>query len=475
MKNKPITNKEEIVYKDTVFAKMRRALYNAVDSSVKMQETQWDENGRCHMVQTYGDRGIIATMQKKANNKGWVVFFSLSILKENNSTPFIRDLKIRLTVNETPDGVRLLWFVNGKPQWQIETGQMVHSKKFHSTGQILQEVVQQIRSIYSPEEFVPILKYMQKPADEEFTMYGLRQNQMKRLSGGTNPKQILNTIYRKQGQDGLSKSAFGGLSYMRSFTTFAISAEIVRYLKSFPSSFFDKIIIQGCEGESIANIGLSYQNVTDIQYFLKYFNHNKIQQDFIDSINNFKSYRHPAEEFFREDIWQLSVDTGRMLKQIKNRAVRQNIFAFKGTVQETHDLITMENAKLNRENKEIKYTKRHLVLDNQQVTDNIISVLPKTTFDLILWGSQQHNCIGSYGERVLRSSSAVIVGFRDKTTGNWIGHAELHTYFGSDQTRWTIQQLKGKYNANLNESEDTVIRAFLNNTIDAWNKLLMPA
>jgi hypothetical protein len=44
MKNKPITNKEEIVYKDTVFAKMRRALYNAVDSSVKMQETQWDDN-----------------------------------------------------------------------------------------------------------------------------------------------------------------------------------------------------------------------------------------------------------------------------------------------------------------------------------------------------------------------------------------------------------------------------------------------
>ena len=88
-----------------------------------------------------------------------------------------------------------------------------------------------------------------------------------------------------------------------------------------------------------------------------------------------------------------------MLKQIKNRAVRQNIFAFKGTVQETHDLITMENAKLNRENKEIKYTKRHLVLDNQQVTDNIISVLPKTTFDLILWGSQQHNCINCWIQR----------------------------------------------------------------------------
>jgi hypothetical protein len=482
MTNKPTTNKEGAVYKDTVFAKLRRALYNAVDSNIKMKETQWDENGRCHMLQTYGDRGIIATMQRKANNKGWVVFFCLSILKQENRTPFIRDLKIRLTVNETPDGVRLLWFVNGKPQWRIETGQMVLSNHFYHTGEILQEVVEQIRNIYSPEDFVPILKYMEGPADEPFTMYGLRHNQMKRLSGGTNPKQILNKIYGKQGQDGLSKNAFGGLTDIHSFSTFAVVSEVVRYLKSFPSSFFDKIAIRGCEGEPIAFIGIQYPDIKDIQYFIKYFNHNKIQQDFIDVINNFEPYPnyeydgvHPIDRFFGADIWRVAIDAGRMLRQIKNRTVRQNIFAFRGNVQETHDFIALENAKLDRENKEIKYTKRHLELDNQHVTDNIISVLPKTTFDLILWGSQQHNCIGSYGERVLRSSSAVIVGFKDKTTNNWIGHAELHTYFGSDQTRWIIQQLKGKYNANLNESEDTVIRAFLNNTIEAWNKLLMPA
>jgi len=40
----PKTNKEETVYKDTVYAKLRRALYNAVDSNKKLQETQWDEN-----------------------------------------------------------------------------------------------------------------------------------------------------------------------------------------------------------------------------------------------------------------------------------------------------------------------------------------------------------------------------------------------------------------------------------------------
>ena len=481
MLNKPTTNKEETVYKDTVYAKLRRALYNAVNSNKYLQETQWDENGRCHMVQAYGDRGIIATMQKKANNKGWVVFFSLSILTENNSTPFIRDLKVRLTINETPDGVRLLWFVNGKPQWRMETYQMAFSKHFHHTGQIIQEVVNQIKDIYSPEDFIPILKYMQKPSSRQFTLYGLSQRWMKKLSGGTNPKQILNKIYGKDGQDGLSKNAFGGLNKITSFATLAIAAEMVRYLKSFPSSFFDKIILKCFGAGDIYYLGLPYHEVICIQYFIKYFNHSKIQQDFIDAINNFEMYnpdyefQDPAEIFFTENIWREAVDAGRMLKQIKNRAVRRNIIAFKGTVQETHDLITIEHAKLEQEDKQIKYSNIQLMLDNQEVTDNIISVLPKTTFDLILWGSQQHNCIGSYGEQALHNSTTVIVGFKDKTTGDWIGHAQLRTRFGFDITDWDIVQLRGKYNNSLDESDDIAIRMFLNGTTSAWNKALASA
>ena len=480
MLNKPTTNKEETVYKDTVYAKLRRALYNAVNSNKYLQETQWDENGRCHMVQAYGDRGIIATMQKKANNKGWVVFFSLSILTENNSTPFIRDLKVRLTINETPDGVRLLWFVNGKPQWRMETSQMAFSNHFHRTGQIIQEVVNQIKDIYSPEDFIPILKYMQKPSSRDFTLYGLSQRWMKKLSGGTNPKQILNNIYGKDGQDGLSKNAFGGLNKITSFATFATAAEVVRYLKSFPSSFFDKIIIEGFGADDISYLGMPYQDVTHIQYFIKYFNHSKIQQDFIDAINNFEVYQHPdyevfdpAERFFRMSIWQEARDTGRMFKEIKNRAVRRNIIAFKGTVQETHDLVTIENAKLAREDKQIKYSDKSLILDGQQITDNIISVLPKTTFDLILWGSQQHNCIGSYGDRVARGTGAIVVGFKDVTTDTWVGHAELNNYFNSFGSSWTIMQLKGKYNSNLDESDEINIRLFLDNIINAWNEELV--
>ncbi len=481
MLHKPTTNKEAAVRKNTVFAKLRRALYKAVNSHTRMQQSQWDENGRCHMLQTFGDRGIIATMQRKANDKGWVVFFSLSMLNKKTLTPFIRDLKIRLTINETPDGVRLLWFVNGKPQWRLETIQMVYSKYFHDTGDVLEEVMNQLRNIYKPEDFIPILKYMETPVDEKFTMYGLHQNNMKKLSGGTNPRQILNKIYGKHGQDGLTRNAFGGLTNIRSLSKFAVAAEIVKYLRSFPSSFFDKIVINTCEKDNIRNIGLLPDRVRDFQYFIKYFNHSKIQQDFIDSINSRESrdkyVEYTAWHLFNKDIWQFSVDAGYMFKRIKNRAVRQNILAFKGTVQETHNLIMLEHAKLDKEDKPIQYTDEKMELDNQEVTDNIISVLPKSTFDLILWGSQQHHCIGRYADLALEADY-LFVGFKNKTTGDWIGHVELYRGMhwsedaapGSYERRWGINQLRGKYNAALNEEDDTVIRMFLKKTTDSWDE-----
>lgn len=481
MTHKPTTNKEAAVRKNTVFAKLRRALYNAVLVGKFTQETQWDDNGRCHMAQTFGDRGIIATMQRKANDKGWVVFFSLSMRNKTSKTPFIRDLKIRLTINETPDGVRLLWFVNGKPQWRLETNNMVLSKYFHYTEDVLEEVINQLRNIYKPEDFIPILKYMETPLDDKLTMYGLDQKNMKKFSGGTNPRQILNKIYGKHGQDGLTRNAFGGLANIRSFSKFVVAAEIVKYLRSFPSSFFDKIVINTRDKDDIRHIGLSPNHVGDFQYFIKYFNHSKIQQDFIDSINTCKSknkgVEYTAWDLFREDTWQFSTDAGYMFKQIKNRVVRQNILAFRGTVQETHDLIMFEHAKLTKEDKPIEYTDEKMELDNQEVTDNIISVLPKSTFDLILWGSQQHHCIGRYTDLAL-DADYLFVGFKNKTTGDWIGHVQLYRgmYWsegaapGSYERRWGIHELRGKYNAALNEEDDTVIRMFLNKTTDSWKE-----
>lgn len=474
---------KEMMYKDTIYAKMRRALYNAVLVGKETQETQWGENGRCYMAQTFGDRGIIAIMQRKANNKGWVVFFTLCMYRhERNQTPFMRNLNVVLTINETPSGVRLLWFINGKPQWMIDSSQMASSWKFHRTGYIIKEIMNQIKNVYSPEDFIPILKYMQNPASAEYDVYGLNQKWIKKLSGGTNPKQILNTIYGKDGQDGLSKCAFGGINKINSFATFAVVAEIVRYFRPFAPSFFDKIDIGNFGVDDIRYMGLMYADVTHIQYFTKYFNNNKIQQDFINAINDFRmcshpdDYDEPAERFFKMRIWGEACDAGRMFKQIKNKAVRRNLIAFKGTVRETHDLITIEHAKLSRQNKEIKYTKKQLELvDNQHVTDNIISVLPKSTIDLILWGSQQHNCIGSYGELVNGRCEFpnIIVGFMNTETNDWVGHAQVikNRFIGMADGQWSIVQLRGKHNSNLDEADNKAIRNFLELQFDLLNQI----
>lgn len=65
----------------------------------------------------------------------------------------------------------------------------------------------------------------------------------------------------------------------------------------------------------------------------------------------------------------------------------------------------------------------------------------------------------------------MIVGFKHKITGAWVGHAELAICGGQvhldrpNETIWNIRQLKGKYNVDLNESEDIAIRAFLKKTM----------
>ena len=481
MKEISKTNKKETVYKNTVYAKMRKKLFDSVSNGNQVVETQWDEQGRCQILKTFGDRGVIATMQRKANNKGWVVFFTLSIFKkENNNIPFLRDIKIRLTINETPSGVKLLWFVNNKPQWGMECYHMAYHMSFYRTGSIIQEVIWEIHNIYPAEKFMPILKYMQEPGYVDLTVHGLTMKWINRLSNGTNPKDILNKNYGKYGQHGLSKNAFGSVKNINTFATLVVASEIARCLKSFPTSFFDKIILKPFEFDLVAYEGLNRIDVGNIQYFVKYFNHNKIQQDFINQINNFimqlewtaqyEETDHRVQRFFNATIWRDAADSGRMLKEIKNRSIRRNIIAFKGTFDQTHDLITVEHAKISRQEKKIKYNKQTITLDNQQVTDNIISVLPKTTTDLVLWGSQQHNCIGSYGDRVASGKDTMIVGFKDVTTGAWVGHVELNNHFTSFGDCWMISQLRGKHNNQLNQPDDNVIRMFIKEITDRWDK-----
>lgn len=509
-------NKEKgkaVVPKNTVYAKMRQALYNAVENNVKFNDKQFDTNGKCYLSRTMTDcgydqytRGMIAAVQRKANNKGWVVYFTLAMPTANENTVklyggdndppimgffkprkgnsiFMRGLPIKLTINETPSGVKLLWFVKDKPQWGMSTAQAINVHLYSMVGLVL-DLFTQIENWYSPADFIPIAKYLRHSSvDNNYygdMAYGFPNEWINKLSGGTNPRDILNKAYGKSGQQGLSKNAFGGVANFTSVEQLATAYKLVSCLRSFPSHFFDRIKITDTEKMLFPSASPAGLPLT--KYFFKYFNHKKILDDAVEYIskadrraNGDSHLIHPDEghvdfdyDFFSTSSMMIySRDAGSMLQQITDRTVRKNIIAFKGNIRETHDLILSEFNKLTTEDNKIKYKKKHVVLDNQMVTNNIVSVLPKTTHDLISWGSDQHNCIGSYGNRVIQSSKTIIVGFKNQTTNDWVGHAELSNTKGG----WIITQLRGKYNIILEDEDDKAIRKFINGVFDNWKNI----
>ena len=478
----------------TVYAEVRKNLYDAVQQRVEFKEVRWDSKGRCHIAENYSKdyRGIIATIHPKAESKsGSVVFFTLMMYSTiyDSSKPFIKNLKPRLTVNKTESGIQLLWFKDNKPAWRIKSNQDVRryfGKDFAYCDQILDTVFKELEKIYSPEDFIPILAKMERPLlREEFTNYdvhpyGLNQKLMNRFSGTTNPRDLLNKVYGKQGQKSLSKNAFGGIGKIKSFASLVVASDIVRMAKSFPTSFFDKIELPHYGSKACINTGADRDDVRSIQYFLKYFNHSKIQNELLKAINDCNSET-LVSSFFGGDTWHFCRDAGRMLEDIckhstatRSRALWNNIKAFKGGIKETHDTITLEHAKIQYPEKKLSYRKdQTIALHNCRVTDDIISVLPEKNIDLVVWGSAQNNCIGSYGERVSGKGDYpnIIVGFMNTKTNNWVGHAQIvASRDGNDE--WDIVQLRGKNNNALNKEDDEVIRLWLVQALGSMGELL---
>ena len=468
-----IKRKVHRIIKDTtVYAELRKELYDAVRQRVHFSKVQKDSKGRCHIAQTIPSdyRGIMATIQPKADGKsGLVVFFTLMMYPSNGSSkPFVKNLKPRLTVNKSKNGIQLLWFKDNKPLWAIRSYEDVATylrKDFANCSSVMAQVYSEISKIYIPEDFVPILKNMTHPmSTNPYAIHGMNQRLFKRFSGSTNPRDLLNRIYGKSGQQSLSKNAFGGIANIKSFASLVIASDVVQVTKSFPTSFFDKLKLADYEIDITYRANYEFPDwaVKDMQYFFKYFNHVKIQNEVINEINSSKEWFHGFPGY--------ASDAGRMLRDIckhatasRQRALWKNIKLFKGTITETHDMIAVEHAKIQYPEKILSYTKHQkMFLHEQKVTDNIISILPKKNHDLVLWGSTQHNCIGSYGERISGKGDYpnIIVGFMNTKTNNWVGHAQITGSLNSNN-RWDIVQLRGKNNCTLDKADEIAIRSFL--------------
>jgi hypothetical protein len=433
--------------------------------------------------------GIITKMQRKKNNKGWVVFFTVVGHTYSGKT-YVREKKgVCLTINETDNGVKLLWFVNNKPYWATNDQLIGHFYCFDSI--IWANLVEEIEAIYPVDRFIHVAKYLPHKRDGYKTTYGrrgsnvpqvwdLKKWEMNNFGSGTNIKDMLNKIYGKSGQLGLTKNAFGGLNKLVTLSDLFSAGYIVKLFKNLPASFFEKI-----NGDLLPHgehyLNLEHERVKEwsknMGYFLKHFNRPTIQEEILSCLEKFLRGSAPSPHGPRsatgytvtEDFYQLITamsDTGSMLRQIRNRTVRRNVLAFRGSIQDIHDFAVLEYGKMKHQNRKIKYSENVNALNGQRIqgegTMMIECVLPYDTHTLVEWGSQQKNCIGSYADSVLQKTS-LIIGFKNVETNDWIGHAELKKYVNG--VYW-ISQLSGKYNRRLDPADDLVIREFLENWIN---------
>lgn len=119
--------------------------------------------------------------------------------------------------------------------------------------------------------------------------------------------------------------------------------------------------------------------------------------------------------------------------------------------REAHDHLARELGKVEREERTIPQTKLAKNLDGKSL-DGLTLVSPKTTWQLIDWGRDMHNCIGGY-DRAAEAGSSVL--FAVMRGDDMIGNMEL-TPQGS------IRQLVGDHNRPLPEDAQLAIRMMVN-------------
>jgi hypothetical protein len=120
-----------------------------------------------------------------------------------------------------------------------------------------------------------------------------------------------------------------------------------------------------------------------------------------------------------------------------------------GTLTELHDYYSKETLKLQHKNFELKTCKQALPLDNIHL-DGMVIRIPKTNHELLEWGRQMHNCIGSYGRRVGEDNRILLGITRD---GKLIYNIEI--------TGKRIRQFYAKHNSPPNQEDYDLIKKYL--------------
>jgi hypothetical protein len=417
--------------------------------------------------------------------------------KNSSIPPHRRNFNHILIVTKTPSGVRML--VKDTKTKAIKWGQSLEQQKefgklhVYEIGMITQHIIQMLEGMYSQKDVMPIAEYLPKvdavanyaistPAFNQLHNFNARD--MYWINGRTSLVDILNRAYGKTGQEGLTKNAFGGMKKLRHFQELQAAIVLVRMFKLFPREFFDNVDISWVVTDTeLGKKWVATDADKDRQAsWDEYFNHkskryhvDKIVNVTTEEINHFNKFfktfgfRNSTIKWYQGYLAQtlgdtryhvdIVVDTMNSWKKIPLGNARKTIVAHvkqqKMNPEETHDFVVTEARKYAEAERKTPNTRLINSFNSKEVLPGVIFVAPKTTHDLVEWGAAQSNCIGTaYNERVA-NKECYIIGFKDKDTNEWIGHARL-------TKDYHVEELRGKYNAELEPAMDKSIRKWMN-------------
>lgn len=361
-----------------------------------------------------------------------------------------------LMITRTPDGLRNMWvrvrgkkgpkFIFGTTYSAMATKKLIPSTGRYSSDNILAARIQEyLQDTTRFQDWMPIAKYLESEPSDFFNThnlhpFGIDMSMLHWIGGSTDVKAIVNKAYGKDGVVGVTKHMFGGRNNINSMAGLRVAIWFARALRDFPATVLNEVDLSSFNTSRIN----SFNPDTMRKFFATFGTKHSYLREFLCIEKNPMVSRFAAMSMIE--------DTMRTLKYIPTKRHRQAIVHHiknnTMSIEEIHDYITIEYAKVERENKEIKGKKGSIYADfmakqGHWINEKVQMVVPTHTHDLIEWGAVQNNCIGTYGDRVY-SGETMIVGFKD-TLGSWLGHAEI----GSDRS---LRQLLGKHNMSL-ESE----------------------
>lgn len=432
-----------------------------------MYETRLIQTNTGWMMQTsvtscyIADKDVDTKLTTRRNSK-------TGEMKNSSIPAHRRNFNHIMIVTNSPSGVRML--VKDTKTKAVKWGQFLSDQKefgkLHAAeiSHISRHIYNILEEIYSQKDVMPIAEYLPKEVDAEYVLnynekiqlkqlHGFTARNMYWIGGRTSLVEILNRAYGKTGQEGLTRNAFGGMKKFKHFQELEAAIILVRMFKLFPREFFDNLDISWAVADK-TTIDKNYDgNRYEIDRIL-----NVATEDINDFNKFFKTFgfRNSTIKWYQGFFAQTNGDTMHQVRIVSDTMAswkniplgnaRKTIVSYvkqqKMNPLEIHDFVVAEAQKYAQAERKTPNTKLINQFSEKEILPGVIFVAPKTTHDLIDWGVSQANCIGTAYSIRVANRDCYIVGFKDKATNQWIGHARL-------TKDYQIEELRAKHNRSL--------------------------